>query len=118
MMKKQRVTAVILAAIMTVLVTNVARAKSGEDAVKKAQPVNSEGATSLPESQRRIVEHAIKMLDTNQDGKISRSEYMVPYEKRFDREDTNHDGFMTKEEYINAWTKVMKQMDKGEQKMP
>jgi hypothetical protein len=51
-------------------------------------------------------------MDTDKDGKISHDEHMAKCEKRFKMMDTNQDGFLTKEECNKAWGKhkeVMKQ---------
>ena len=59
-------------------------------------------------------------MDTDKDGKISHDEHMAKCEKRFKMMDTNQDGFLTKEECNKAWGKhkeVMKQkmQQKGSQ---
>lgn len=41
-------------------------------------------------------------MDTNNDGKLSKSEVKGPLEKDFDKIDSNGDGFITKEELNNA----------------
>jgi hypothetical protein len=48
------------------------------------------------------MEHMIDMMfqdmDTNHDGKISKSEWMAFYDKQFRQLDRNQDGFITKDE--------------------
>lgn len=47
------------------------------------------------------VDEVFKM-DTNQDGKLAKSEVKGPLAKDFSRFDSNNDGFITREEFENA----------------
>ena len=48
----------------------------------------------------------IKKADTNEDGKISRDEFLAHAEQRFAKMDTNGDGFVTAEEGKAAHKKM------------
>ena len=41
-------------------------------------------------------------MDADDDGKISKDEYIKIHEKRFDKFDANNDGYLTKEEVIET----------------
>lgn len=49
----------------------------------------------------------MKEIDTNNDGKISKSEFLAHKGKRFDKMDSNNDGYLSKEE-AKAGRKAMK----------
>jgi Ca2+-binding EF-hand superfamily protein len=77
--------------------------------------------TKKPERQRKSVDEIFKAKDTNNDGKLSKEEFMkdVPearkaaMEKRFTEMDTNKDGFVTKEEMKAAREKMKERREKG-----
>src|SRR5258708_33406629 len=47
-----------------------------------------------------IVNNMLQRMDTNKDGKISKSEAQGPLAANFDRFDTNKDGFLDKTELL------------------
>lgn len=51
---------------------------------------------------RPTIAELIKKLDSNEDGKLSKSEVKRPLEKDFAKIDTNEDGYLSKEELENA----------------
>jgi Ca2+-binding EF-hand superfamily protein len=75
-----------------------------------------------PERQHKSVDEIFKEKDTNQDGKLSKEEFLkgVPEErkagaeKRFAAMDTNKDGFVTKEEMKAAFEKMKERREKKE----
>lgn len=69
-------------------------------------------AKSLPKGAEMLAER-FDAIDTDNDGKISKSEYMAHCEKVFQMLDTNGDGVLTKQE---AGQNVMKLMTEAKQK--
>ncbi|MBY0406791.1 MAG: hypothetical protein K2Q01_03805 [Rickettsiales bacterium] len=52
--------------------------------------------------QRKItVGKEFKMMDTNDDGKVTKAEYMACMEKMFNDGNANHDGMLSKEEMMD-----------------
>jgi Ca2+-binding EF-hand superfamily protein len=74
-----------------------------------------------PKKPHKTVEEIFKAKDTNQDGKLSKEEYMkdVPearkaaMEKRFTAMDTDKDGFVTPEEMKAAFEKMKERREKN-----
>jgi len=52
-------------------------------------------------------------LDSNQDSKVSRQEYLAPTEERFNGADANNDGELTEEEFGDAWVDQMQGIREG-----
>ena len=50
----------------------------------------------------------LKRLDTNQDGKVDRAEYLKPFEAQFDAMDTNKDGQVNLDEF-EAFARQMRE---------
>ncbi|SNX60720.1 EF hand [Nitrosomonas ureae] len=55
-------------------------------------------------------EHKMSSVDTNNDGKISKEEFMKHHEAMFDKKDTNKDGFLDETERRNMKEKMHKHM--------
>lgn len=56
-----------------------------------------EGPGGMPGMESRG-DHALDLLDANNDGKLSFDEMVAPLKRHFERMDTNHDGFLSKDE--------------------
>jgi Ca2+-binding EF-hand superfamily protein len=75
-----------------------------------------------PERQHKSVDEIFKEKDTNQDGKLSKEEFLKgatdkrkeAMEKRFTAMDTNKDGSVTKEEMKAAFEKMKERREKKE----
>lgn len=59
----------------------------------------------------------MKKMDTNEDGQISKDEFMAKYEKKFDKKDTNGDGFISKDEMKEAKKEMKKKWKEKKEKM-
>ncbi|PTQ86109.1 EF-hand domain-containing protein [Nitrosomonas ureae] len=55
-------------------------------------------------------EHKMSSVDTNNDGKISKEEFMKHHEAMFDKKDTNKDGFLDETERRSMKEKMHKHM--------
>ena len=55
-----------------------------------------------PLSKGEFLGASFDAMDIDNDGKISRNEYMKKYEERFDIFDVNDDGYVTKEEVMKT----------------
>ncbi|WP_456372473.1 hypothetical protein [Thiolapillus sp.] len=64
-------------------------------------------AQAQPGAQPRSMADAFMMLDSDKDGKVSKTEFLAPYEKRFAQMDSNHDGAVDRGE-IEALEKAMR----------
>ena len=56
----------------------------------------------------QMIDMMFRDMDTNHDGKISKSEWMAFYEWRFKRLDKNGDGFITRDEVKTDMIEAMK----------
>jgi hypothetical protein len=65
-------------------------------------------AQPQPGGQPHSMTDAFMMLDSDKDGKVSRTEFLAPYEKRFARMDSNGDGAVDRAE-IGALEKTMRE---------
>lgn len=78
-------------------------------------------AKKQPNKQPRTAEDVLKHKDANQDGKLSKEEFMkgVPearkaaMEKRFAAMDADKDGSVSKQELKNAFEKMKERQEKG-----
>ena len=68
----------------------------------KSSSETTEGSGQRKGGDRPNLETIFAQLDTNKDGKISKSEAKGPLAESFSTIDTNEDGFITKEELKNA----------------
>lgn len=71
------------------------------------QAVEEERLQHFKGKHRRVRDHMLKRVDTNEDGKIDLSEYLANAEQRFQSMDLDNDGFVTSEEHAEAG-KVMR----------
>ena len=60
----------------------------------------------------------ISQADTDNDGKVSRQEFLAQSEKRFDKMDTDSDGFLSKEEFSQAREKMKERRGKRDGQKP
>ena len=65
---------------------------------KQPSPPRGGEAAEMDRWMEQQIDMMFREMDTNHDGRISKSEWMVYYEKRFKRLDKNGDGFITKDE--------------------
>ena len=87
-MKKHVVKAGILTGIMSLIFSfNVAAQSSDRQPDRKERP---------------SVEEIFKMMDSNEDGKLSEKEVKGPLKDDFDKLDSNEDGYISKEELEKA----------------
>jgi hypothetical protein len=56
---------------------------------------------------------AVRGMDANGDGTISKAEAQAFYEARFKEADTNHDGVLSEDEFVNAGLKRLSALDKN-----
>jgi len=61
-------------------------------------PPRGGGATELDSRMEHAIDMMFRAMDTDHDGKISKSEWMAFQEKQFKMLDKNGDGFITKDE--------------------
>ncbi|MDY6857018.1 MAG: EF-hand domain-containing protein [Thermodesulfobacteriota bacterium] len=56
----------------------------------------------------------IKKIDKDNDGRVSKEEYLAKYTEKFDRLDANKDGYIDKDEAVTKMKKkgIIKRMDK------
>ncbi len=65
----------------------------------QAQPPPRSGAPADRDPRmEQMIDRMFQDMDTNRDGRISKSEWMAFQEKQFDLLDKNGDGFLTKDE--------------------
>ncbi len=60
----------------------------------------------------------LSQMDTDNDGKVSRQEYLAQFEKRFDKIDTDGDGFLSQEEFNQAREKMKERRGKRDGQKP
>ncbi len=65
---------------------------------QKSSPSQGGGATGLDPRMEQAIDMMFQEMDTDHDGKISKSEWMAFQEKQFNQLDKNGDGFITKDE--------------------
>ena len=65
-------------------------------------------AQPQPGAQPHSMTDAFMMLDSDKDGKVSKAEFLAPYEKRFARMDSNSDGVVDRAE-IGVLEKTMRE---------
>ncbi|MGA3118587.1 MAG: EF-hand domain-containing protein [Syntrophobacteraceae bacterium] len=65
---------------------------------QKSSPPQGGGATELDPRMEQAIDMMFREMDTDHDGKISKSEWMAFQEKQFKMLDKNGDGFITKDE--------------------
>jgi hypothetical protein len=84
------------------------------------QPPPPRGA--MPADRDPRMEHMIDMMfrdmDTNHDGRISKSEWMAFYERQFKRLDRNGDGFITRDEVRADMMERMRAQQQQERARP
>lgn len=88
----------LLTGLMLVTVSGAAMAQSTTSAAGAAGATTTTTVTATPAS--AATAPAVKNMpgDVDRDGRVSKSEFMASYEKRFTRMDANNDGYITTEE--------------------
>ncbi len=86
----------IIFSIFLAVLTLGSSCKAQKETVNSNQPVNERNKKGPPS-----IDEIFKM-DSNADGKLSKSEIKGPLLRQFDTIDSNKDGFITKEELQNA----------------
>ena len=71
-------------------------------AVSAEKPIREPGAKGPAD----MPEHMLKMMDTNEDGKISKDEWQKHHDQRFAEIDTDKDGVITPAEIKEHHTKM------------
>lgn len=84
---------IFIAALLTVTTIAVSCKSSSETSERSGQKRGGE---------RPNLETIFTQMDTNKDGKLSKSEVKGPLSSNFSTIDTNNDGFISKEELKNA----------------
>lgn len=71
-------------------------------------------ATQVPPRMEQAINMMFQKMDTNHDGKISKSEWMAFQEKQFKQLDKNGNGFITKNEVRD---RMMENMRRAQEQM-
>lgn len=66
----------------------------------------------------RMMQRMLQMADTDQDGRISKAEFMAMHDKRFSMLDTNGDGFIDRAEREQAQQHMRNMMDGFRKSIP
>ena len=85
---------------------------------KQSPPPRGGEAAELDPRMEQAIDMMFREMDTDHDGKISKSEWMAYQEKQFKRLDKNGDGFITKEEVRADWAQRMKEEQERRGKTP
>lgn len=84
----------ILVAVLFAVITVISSCKSSSETTEK--PEQKRGG------KRMSIDALFTQMDSNKDGKLSKSEVKGPLAKEFSKIDANNDGFISKEELKNA----------------
>jgi len=85
---------------------------------KPSPPPRAGQASQLDPRMEQAIDGMFREMDTDHDGRISKSEWMAFQEKQFKRLDKNGDGFITKDEVRIDWQQRMKEEQERRGKTP
>jgi Ca2+-binding EF-hand superfamily protein len=88
---------IIIASVLTIATLTISCKSTSEAKTAKPERTGQQKGGDRPNLETIFTE-----LDTNKDGKISKSEAKGPLAESFSKIDTNEDGFISKEELKNA----------------
>ena len=66
---------------------------------------------------KAMVDKHMKMMDTNNDGMVSKEEFTTAMDKKFTEMDKNNDGMLTKQEILDGKMMEMQNMGMDKDKM-